>query len=72
MRVSRGVSYHGMAINIQNDLTIFDLLMPCGLDGVEMTSVLKETGRRHHMDRVKHRLSRLLIDHFVREPANVC
>ncbi|MHC4617773.1 MAG: lipoyl(octanoyl) transferase LipB [Planctomycetota bacterium] len=64
VRVSRGVSCHGMAINVQNDLGIFDLLIPCGLDGVEMTSVLKETGRRHPMDTVKNTLAGLLVRHF--------
>ena len=39
VRVSRFVTYHGMAINIQNDLGIFDFITPCGLDDVEMTSV---------------------------------
>jgi len=43
VRVSKFVTYHGMAINIQNDLSIFDYITPCGLEGVEMTSVLKDT-----------------------------
>jgi lipoic acid synthetase len=43
VRVSKFVTYHGMAINIQNDLGIFDHIIPCGLDEVEMTSVLTET-----------------------------
>jgi lipoate-protein ligase B len=64
VRVSRFVTYHGMAINIQNDLGIFDFLIPCGLDGVEMTSVLKETGKRYSMSQVKKRLSKLLRNHF--------
>jgi lipoic acid synthetase len=64
VRVSKFVTYHGMAINIQNDLSIFDYLVPCGLDGVEMTSVLKETGKRHEMAQVKEKLSKLLIGHF--------
>jgi lipoic acid synthetase len=66
VRVSKSVTYHGMAINIQNDLSIFDLLVPCGLDGVEMTSVLKETGKSHSMSDVKEELSQLLIRHFSR------
>ena len=66
VRVSKRVTYHGMAINICNDLTAFDLLIPCGLDGVEMTSVLKETGRRHTMGSVKKQLTRLLMSHFSR------
>ena len=64
VRVSKGVTYHGMAINIQNDLSIFDLVVPCGLDGVEMTSVLKETGRCHSMSQLKEALGRLLMKHF--------
>ena len=71
VRVSRSVTYHGMAINIQNDLSIFDLFIPCGLDGVEMTSVLKETSRHHSMDKVKKDLAKLLRRHFSESYKNV-
>jgi len=64
VRVSKFTTYHGMAINIQNDLSIFDLIIPCGLDDVEMTSVLRETGKRHSMSRVKKNLAELLTEHF--------
>jgi len=64
VRVSKFITYHGMAINIQNDLSIFEFITPCGLDDVKMTSVLKETGKRHSMSQVKERLSQLLIRHF--------
>ncbi len=61
VRVSRSVTCHGMALNIQNDLSIFDLMVPCGLDGVEMTSVRKETGKTWEMPQVKGRLADLLV-----------
>jgi len=64
VRVSKFITFHGMAINITNDLSIFDFITPCGLDDVKMTSVLKETGKRHSMSQVKERLSQLLIRHF--------
>ena len=64
VRVSKFITYHGMAINIQNDLSIFEFITPCGLDGVEMTSVLKETGKRCSISQVKEGLSQLLIRHF--------
>lgn len=64
VRVSKSVTYHGMAINIQNDLSIFDLFIPCGLDDVEMTSALKETGKYHSTTDVKEKLSQLLFKHF--------
>jgi lipoate-protein ligase B len=64
VRVSRYITYHGMAINIQNDLSIFDFIIPCGLDNVEMTSVLKETGENHSMSKIKQKLAELLREHF--------
>jgi len=45
LRVTHGVSMHGFAVNVQNDLQPFEWIVPCGLDGVRMTSLLKETGR---------------------------
>jgi len=64
VRVSKFTTYHGMAINIRNDLSIFDLIVPCGLDNVQMTSVQKETGKRHAMNPIKKRLAKLLTSHF--------
>ncbi len=43
VHVSRGVTTHGFAVNVHNDLQPFGWVVPCGLDGVGMTSVLKET-----------------------------
>lgn len=64
VRVSRFVTRHGMAINIDNDLSLFDLMVPCGLDGVEMTSVKKETGKPQNMRVIKTQLTALLRRHF--------
>ncbi len=61
VRVSRFVTCHGMAINIQNDLSIFNLMVPCGLHGVQMTSAQKETGTTYDMQQIKNQLSELLI-----------
>ena len=67
VRVSKGITIHGMAININNDLDIFKLFVPCGLDGVEVTSAKKETGETHSMLKVKETLSKLLTNHFSSE-----
>jgi lipoyl(octanoyl) transferase len=64
VRVSKFVTYHGIAINIQNDLSIFDYLIPCGLDNVEMTSVEKELGKKINMETAKHTLREILLKHF--------
>jgi lipoate-protein ligase B len=66
VRVSRLVTRHGMAINVSNDLSPFDLMVPCGLEGVAMTSVAKETGRSQDMTKIKTQLTALLRRHFGR------
>ncbi len=43
VRVSGGVSTHGLAVNVDNDLQPFEWIVPCGIDHVRVTSVSKET-----------------------------
>ena len=64
VRVSKSITYHGMAINVHNDLGIFDFLVPCGLDGIKITSVLKETGKEQPMTEAKKKLKTLLHGHL--------
>jgi lipoate-protein ligase B len=45
VRVREGVSMHGLAVNVDNDLEPFDWIVPCGIDHVRVTSVARETGR---------------------------
>jgi lipoyl(octanoyl) transferase len=45
VHVARGVTTHGFAVNVENDLQPFSWIVPCGLEGVRMTSLIKETGR---------------------------
>jgi lipoyl(octanoyl) transferase len=45
VHLSRGVTTHGFAVNVENDLQPFNWIVPCGLDGVQMTSLVRETGR---------------------------
>jgi lipoate-protein ligase B len=49
LHVSRRVTTHGFAVNVDNDLTPFDWIVPCGLDGVQITSLARETGRTDAM-----------------------
>jgi lipoyl(octanoyl) transferase len=44
VHVARGVATHGFAVNVQNDLQPFEWIVPCGLEGVRMTSVIAERG----------------------------
>jgi lipoate-protein ligase B len=45
IRVERGVSYHGIALNVTTDLADYRLLDPCGIPGLAVTSIAAETGR---------------------------
>jgi lipoyl(octanoyl) transferase len=45
VHVQRGVTTHGFAVNVDNDLQPFEWIVPCGIDHVRMTSLYKETGR---------------------------
>ena len=45
LRIERGVSYHGIALNIDVDLRDFDLIDPCGMPGLVSTSIAEELGR---------------------------
>ena len=38
------VTWHGFALNVTTDLSYFDLIIPCGIDGVVMTSLARELG----------------------------
>jgi lipoyl(octanoyl) transferase len=44
LRVEKGVTYHGIAFNVTTDLTRFELIDPCGLAGLEVTSIARELG----------------------------
>jgi lipoyl(octanoyl) transferase len=46
------VTWHGFALNVTTDLSYFDLIVPCGIVGVKMTSIAKETGVPVDLDAV--------------------
>jgi lipoate-protein ligase B len=44
IHVKQWVTLHGFALNVTTDLGYFDLIVPCGIQGVSMTSVARELG----------------------------
>ena len=45
IHVKQWVTFHGFALNVTTDMTYFDLIVPCGIPNVVMTSVSRELGR---------------------------
>ena len=45
VHVKQWVTWHGFALNVTTDLAAFGRIVPCGITGVEMTSIEKERGR---------------------------
>ncbi|MBN1457523.1 MAG: lipoyl(octanoyl) transferase LipB [Sedimentisphaerales bacterium] len=64
VKIKKGVSFHGMAINICNDLSIFKSIVPCGLKEVIITNVLKETDKNISTSQVKEKLAELCKKYF--------
>jgi lipoyl(octanoyl) transferase len=57
LHVSKGITMHGFAVNVDNDLQPFEWIVPCGIDGVRMTSLYLETGRTGGMPCFRKRVA---------------
>ncbi len=57
VRVRRGVTTHGLALNVNNDLRWFDEMIPCGLPDTSATSMAAELGHPAPMDAVADELA---------------
>jgi len=58
VHISRGVTSHGVALNVNTDLSFFDLIVPCGIISKPVTSMSKQLGRSVPLQEVAHSLSR--------------
>jgi lipoyl(octanoyl) transferase len=78
VHVNRGVTTHGFAINVNNDLQPFEWIVPCGIEGVRMTSLTRELRAQREtggadapprmMDLYMDRVTELFGRIFEREP----
>jgi len=62
--VRHGVSFHGLALNVNTDLTPFDWINPCGLKGVQRTSLERLVGKTRDMAAVADALLAALSQTF--------
>jgi lipoyl(octanoyl) transferase len=58
VHISRGVTSHGLALNVNTDLSYFDLIVPCGIASKPVTSMQKELGREVDFAAVAEAVSR--------------
>lgn len=66
VRISRWVTSHGFAFNVNTDLAYFDLIVPCGIADRGVTSLERLTGRRHDMAEVEDRFVEAFTEAFRR------
>lgn len=64
VRIARGVTMHGFALNVAPDLTAFDRIVPCGLEGAAVTSMAAELGADVDLPAVRRRLAAVFADLF--------
>ncbi len=64
VKMSRWVTLHGLAFNVNTDLSYFDNIVPCGIEDKMVTSLKKETGKTQDMNKVKEILKGKMISLF--------
>jgi lipoyl(octanoyl) transferase len=68
VHVSRGVTTHGFAVNVDNDLQPFEWVVPCGIEGAQMSSICKETGESGRLAHFRESIIAHFGAVFEREP----
>jgi lipoyl(octanoyl) transferase len=64
VHISRSVTSHGFALNVNTDLSFFDLIIPCGLSARPVTSMAKELGAPVALEKVAYSVSRNFMTIF--------
>jgi lipoate-protein ligase B len=62
--VRRGITFHGLALNYDPDFSHFDMINPCGLEGVKMTSISKITATQTNPVLLRRSLAKHLSQLF--------
>jgi lipoyl(octanoyl) transferase len=68
IHVSRGVTTHGLAVNVNNDLQPFEWIVPCGIEACRMTSLARELGAEQDLAAFGGAVARRLTDAYQRDP----
>ncbi len=68
VHVSRGVTTHGLAVNVNNDLQPFEWVVPCGIENCRVTSLSRELGAEQDLDAFTDTVAARFGEVFEREP----
>ena len=68
IHVRRGITTHGLAVNVANDLQPFEWVVPCGIEACRMTSLTRELGAEQSVDEFADAVVRRLGEVYQREP----
>lgn len=69
IRVARGVTMHGFALNVDPDLSYFDRIVPCGIADAEVTSLSRELGRKVLIEEVMPILEQNIFESLMKVAA---
>jgi lipoyl(octanoyl) transferase len=58
VKCSRGITMHGLALNVNTELSYFDYIVPCGIQGKAVSSIAKERGTHIEMSEVEAKLEK--------------
>jgi lipoyl(octanoyl) transferase len=64
VRIRRGVTLHGLSLNVTTDLSFFNLIIPCGLENRQVTSMVQLLPDPLSMVQVKEKLKQRIIESF--------
>ncbi len=67
VHISRGVTSHGFALNVNTDLDYFQLIVPCGIVSKPVTSLAQQTGAQMNLDEVARSVAGLFAQVFARD-----
>jgi lipoyl(octanoyl) transferase len=68
VHVSRGVTTHGLAVNVNNDLQPFEWVVPCGIEGCQVTSLSRELGAEQDLEAFASTLAARFGEVYERTP----
>lgn len=69
VHVSRGITTHGLSINVNNDLQPFEWVVPCGIEGCQVSSLSRELGAEQELAPFAYTVAERYAAVYEREPS---